>query len=397
MRSLPRVRPEPRFAATLESVVVWLRQMSVMTTKELVQLVNDRALLLFILYSFTANILLAGSSESRELHNANLVVCDADHSAASRDLISRFQSPYFRVSEEVADAKEGMQRLEQGRAMLFLDIPDRLEEEMDRGVQPAKVQVLVDTSQATRGYLASSYSARIAAAFGQDWAARNQATGSPILLPSIDNQTRIAYNPTLNEAWFGAIAELLVMMTVCCILLPATALVREKERGTIEQLLVSPLTPFQIMFSKVLAMMAVMLVASAVSLFGIMAPVFAVPTRGSLILFFALTALFAFTTAGLGLVIATFARNAAQAGMLVLLIIMPIIVLSGTFTPRDSMPDALKMVMNLSPLRHYIEIAYGILLRGAGLDTLWDSALSMLILGIGLFAIGLWRFRRQLE
>jgi ABC-2 type transport system permease protein len=377
----------------LDHLVIWLRQMTVMTVKEFMQLGNDRALLIFILYSFTTNILLVGGTKSHDLQNANLVVHDADHSAASRDLIYRFQQPYFRFTGEVLDAGEGMRRVEQGRAMLYLDIPEDFSRNLHRGVQGAEVQLLVDTSNATRGYLASSYSANIGAEFSRDWVTQNQAATAET--PTIDNRTRIRYNPTLNEAWFNTIAELLIMMTVACLMLPAAALVREKERGTIEQLLVSPLTPFQIMFSKVLAMMTVITAGAAISIFGIMGPVFAVPMRGSLVLFFALTALFAFTTAGLGLVIATFARNAAQVGMLVLLIIMPIIVLSGTFTPRDSMPAALNTIMNVSPLRHFIEIAYGILLRGAGIETIWDSALAMLLLGCVLFGWGWRRFRRQ--
>lgn len=380
-----------------DRVVIWLRQMSVMTVKEFVQLTNDRALLIFILYSFTMNILMVGSAQSHDLQNANLVVHDADHSAASRDLIYRFRQPYFRFKGEVTDSNEGMRRVEAGQAMLFLDIPAHFSRSLQRGVQGAEVQLLVDTSTSTRGYLASSYSASIGAEFNQDWVLQNLAqTDTTETVPVVDNRTRIRYNPTLNEAWYNTIAELLVMMTVCCLMLPAAALVREKERGTIEQLLVSPLTPFQIMFSKVLAMMTVLTAGAALSLFGIMGPVFGVPMRGSLWLFFALTALFAFTTAGLGLVLATFARNAAQVGMLVLLIIMPIIVLSGTFTPRDSMPAALNTIMTVSPLSHFIEIAYGILLRGAGLETTWGSILALVLLGGLFFGWGLRRFRCQL-
>ncbi|HLK58133.1 MAG TPA: ABC transporter permease [Chthonomonadaceae bacterium] len=377
-------------------LLIWLRQTAVMTLKEFVQLGKDRALLLFVLYAFTGNILLAGGNASRELNNANMIVHDADHSAASRDLIYRFQQPYFRFVGEVPDAVEGMRRVEEGQAMLFLDIPEHFAQSLHRGTKTTDVQLLVDTSRATRGYLASSYSVSIGSAFSQDWAGQGAAS-SGAMLPAIETQTRIRYNPALNEAWFSSIGELLVMMTVMCILLPGTALVREKEHGTIEQLLVSPLTPFQIMFSKVLAMIVVTLAGTALALFGIMAPLFAVPIRGSIGLFFLLTALFAFTTAGLGLLIATFARKAAQVGMLVLFIVMPIVVLSGTFTPRDSMPAALNTIMTLSPLRHFIEVAYGILLRGAGMETLWDSVLAMVVLGSLLFGLGMWRFRRQLE
>jgi ABC-2 type transport system permease protein len=373
-------------------LLIPLRQFGVMTLKEFRQLLRDRVLLGFIVFLFTVNIMLAGGSETHELHRGALVVHDADHSAASRDLIYRFREPYFRFAGEVSSPREGMRRLEGGEALVYLDIPEHFERDLRRAVRSVPVQLLVDTSNATRGYLASSYSAQIMASFNHDWLGA-RAEGEN--LPRIEARTRMWFNPDLDERWFFAISELLTMLTVACVLLPASAMVREKERGTIEQLLVSPLTPLQVMLPKVAAMVAVMLLGTAVSLFGIMMPLFHVPIRGSVALFFLMTGLFAFTSAGLGLMASTFARNAGQVGMLLLLIVMPFVALSGTWTPMESLPPALRQVMLLSPLRHFIEIAYGILLRGAGLETLWDSALAMGLLGSGLLAIGAWRFRGQ--
>jgi ABC-2 type transport system permease protein len=373
-------------------IAVALRQFGVMTLKEIRQLLRDRVLLGFIVYLFTLNIVLAGSSESHELHSGTVVVHDADHSAASRDLIYRFREPYFRFAGEVPDPREGMRRLEAGEALVYLDIPQHFQRDLRRGVETVPVQLLVDTSKATRGYLAASYSARIMASFNSDWTGSRSEGES---LPRIEARSRMWFNPDLNEPWFFSISELLTMLTVACVLLPASAMVREKERGTIEQLLVSPLTPLQVMLPKVAAMVGVMMLGTAISLLGIMQPLFHVPIRGSVGLFFLMTGLFAFTNAGLGLMAATFARNAGQVGMLLLLIVMPLVVLSGTWTPMESLPPALRQIMLLSPLRHFIQIAYGILLRGAGLDTLWDSALAMVLLGGALLAIGAGRFRRQ--
>jgi ABC-2 type transport system permease protein len=376
---------------------LWWRQVWVMMTKELRQLARDRALMVLIVYIFTLDIYIGSSTAPVDLHHAPVLVHDADHSAASRDLIYRFQPPYFRLLGEVQHTDAAIRLLDRGTAKILLDIPAHFAETLRRGEQTATVQVLVDTSMVTVGYLASSYSTRIGATVGREWAARTlRGTGTDVAaLPAIDNQRRIWYNPDLNEAWFNGISELLSMITVACILLPAAALVREKERGTIEQLLVSPLTPLQVMFAKVLAMLLVMLTGTAVSLFGIMQPLFAVPMRGSPLLFFVLIALYAFTTVGLGLVVATFARSSGQMALLVLLLVMPIIMLSGTWTLLESMPAWLRHLMFLSPLRHFIAIAYGILLRGAGLPILWDSVLVMALLGSVLFAVGVWRFRRQ--
>lgn len=199
---------------------------------------------------------------------------------------------------------------------------------------------------------------------------------------------RVWYNQDQNEAWFESIAHLLRMITIFAMLLPAAALVREKERGTVEQLLVSPLTPIQIMLPKVLAMTLVILCAMAVALFG-------VPVRGSLALLFTLTALFVVTTAGMGLFAATLARNQAQVGMLTLLVVAPMLLLSGIMTPLEAMPDWVRYLMAISPLRYFIEVAHGILLKGAGLQILWEPMLSMAVLGGSLFGFGMWRFRRQ--
>ena len=375
----------------------WLRQLRVMTVKELRQLARDRVLLIFIIYIFTLHIVIAAGGLVTELNHAGVLVHDSDHSTTSRELLYRFQPPHFRFTGEVADAGAALDQLDRDQATVLLDIPARFEQTLLEAEQPAVVQLLVDTSKANIGFLASSYGTRIGARYSGEWAERNlrRAGIDPATLPVIRNESRTWYNPELNEAWFGTLSDLLTMMTVACILLPAAALVREKERGTIEQLLVSPLTPFQVMFSKVLAMILVMLTGTAISLLGIMQPFYGVPARGSLPLFFALTALYAFTNAGLGLVAGTFARSSAQVGLLVMLMVMPIVMLSGTHTPLESMPEWLRHLMSISPMRYFIDITYTILLRGAGLEVLWDSVLAMTAIGVVLFALGMWRFRRQ--
>jgi ABC-2 type transport system permease protein len=377
--------------------IAWLRPLGAMIVKELRQLVRDRVLFGFIVYVFTGNIIVAGGEFGTELYHARLLVHDADHSAASRELVHRFRPPYFHLTGEVARAEDGARLLDRGEAVALLGIPPRFGEQLEAG-EATSVQLLVDATHASTGYLASSYGGRIAARFGQEWTARELARrgAAPAALPSIEHRPRVWANPVLDEAWFGTISELLTMITVACVLLPAAALVREQERGTIEQLMVSPLTPSQLLLSKTVAMTLVTLAGTAIAYFGIMRPVYGVPARGSLVLFFALTALYAFTSAGLGLVAATFTRRTGQVGMLALLIVMPVVMLSGIRTPWESMPGWLRLVMTLSPLHHFIEIAYGILLRGAGLTVLWDSVLAMAAVGGVLFAAGVWRFRRRL-
>jgi ABC-2 type transport system permease protein len=387
--------------ATLSSwtrrALPWLRQLHVMTVKELRQLSRDTALVVYIVYIFTLQIFLAAGEAPADLHLARLVVLDEDRSAASRELVSRFQPPYFQPVGAVRSTTEGLAMLDRGQAVALLDIPSGFAETLRQGRHRAEVQLFVDTSKSTLGYLTSSYSARIVSRYGAQQAERRLRRGGAggSGLPAVEERTRIWYNPALDPAWFGTLSEWLTMLTVVCILLPAAALAREKERGTIEQLLVSPLSPMQVMLSKVVGMTLVMLAGTAVALFGIMRLIYQLPMNGSLLLFFVMTALYTFTNAGLGLVVATFTRKTGQVGMVVLLTVMPIVMLSGIRTPPESLPPALRTAMSLSPLRHFIELTYGILLRGAGLEVLWDSALAMALLGAALFGIGLTRLRRQ--
>lgn len=379
-----------------QRAVIWCHRLMVMTRKEMLQLFRDVPIVAFLVYSFTLAIYITGNGIRSQLHDAGLLVHDADHSVSSRELICRFQAPFFRLNGEVADSREGLRQLDRGTAVALLEIPPRFHEQLVTG-EPTAVQLLVDTTNSPHGLSAASYAARIVARFGQESAfERVRSVGdSPQDLPLIISDHRVWYNPDQNEAWFEAISHLLRQITIFALLLPAAALVREKERGTVEQLLVSPLSPFQIMASKVLATTVVILGATAVGLFGIMQPVFGVPIKGSIWLFFTVTALFVVTTACMGLAAATLARNQGQVGMMTLLVAAPMLMLSGITAPMEAMPAWVRHLMSLSPLRYFIDIANGILLKGAGLNILWDSVLVMATLGASLFGFGLWRFRRQ--
>jgi ABC-2 type transport system permease protein len=370
-----------------------LRRLRVMTWKELLQLFRDTALMVFFLYSFTGDIYIAASGVSMQLKNAAIATLDGDRSDASRELLSRFQPPYFRPIGELAAARDSITLLDDAGAMAVLDIPPRFQERLQRGEQ-VSVQLQVDTTNSVLGFLASSYGAQIVGKYGLEAATRREGLGG-IAGPVLQADTRIWYNPNQNDAWFMGISELLTVVTLFAILLPAAAMVREKERGTIEQLMVTPLSAFQILFPKVIAMTLVILGGSAIALFGILGPVFHVPMRGSLLTFFLITALYVFTTAGLGLLAATVARNLAQVGMLTVVILMPMLLLSGAWTPPEAMPDWMRILAYISPLHYFLDAAYGILLKGAGMDLLWDSVLAMATLGVCVFALGMGRFGRQ--
>ena len=375
---------------------LWWRRLGVMTIKELLQLSRDGALLFFFIWSFNANVFLSANDMKLQLTNARFVVHDADHSVASRELIHRFHAPLFRFDGEIVQFEEGLRILDDGQAMLVLNIPPRFQEALAGGEQTA-VQLQVDTTNSPQGLSAAGYATRIVGEFGLEVAAQRVGIAgmSEDDLPVIRSEHRAWYNPNQTEAWFQSVVELLNMITVFAILLSAAAMVREKERGTIEQLLVSPLTPFQIMFPKVAAMTLAILIGTALSLFVIVQGVFHLPIKGSLFLFFSMTALYVITTAGLGLFISTFTTNQAQVGLMTILVVAPMLLLSGTWTPPEAMPEGVRYLMLLSPLYYFVDISYGILLKGIGLEILWKPVLPMAALGGSLFGFGMWRFRRQ--
>jgi len=377
------------------SLYLWWSRMAAMTGKELLQLARDTLLVLAVIYLFTLDIMMAGGVKM-DLNQATVMVHDSDHSLASRELIHRFQPPYFQLGGEILDQKEGIQLLDQGKALVVLDIPPRFQHDLIQG-RPTQVQVQVDTSNIVLGTLAASYSGQIIGQYGFDAALQRLGLSAEGLaaVPMLVDRHRVWYNPNQKDSWFMSISELLTVITVLAMMLPAAAAVREKERGTIEQLLVSPLTPLQILLPKVIAMTLVILLGTALSVGLILHGVFHVPMKGSLSLFFAVTAMYTFAMSGLGLFISTVSRNLAQAAMMTIMIMMPIILLSGAWTPPEAMPVGIRQAMYISPLYYYIEISYAILLKGAGIKILWDSLLGLGMLGSLVFSFGVWRFRRQ--
>jgi len=387
------MKPVRQFAGG--GLFLWWSRMVAMTGKELLQLGRDTLLVVAVLYLFTLDVMMAGGVKM-DLNQGVVMVHDADHSMASRELIYRFQPPYFKLGGEILDQKEGIRLLDQGKALVVLDIPPKFQHDLIQG-KPTAVQIQIDTSNTVLGTLAASYSAQIIEQYSFDAALQRMGLTDANLagVPMLVDRHRVWYNPNQEDAWFMPISELLTVITVLAMMLPAAAAVREKERGTIEQLIVSPLTPIQIMLPKVVAMTLIILLGTALSVFLVLYGVFNIPIKGSLPLFFAVTALYTFAVSGLGLFISTMSRNLAQTIMLAIMIMMPIILLSGAWTPPEAMPPGIRQAMYLSPLYYYIEMSYGILLKGAGLDILWDSLLGLILLGSLVFGFGVWRFRRQ--
>ncbi len=308
--------------------------------KELLEFRRDRVVVLFILYAFTGD-LLADAGLRIALYGAGLRVLDHDRSAVSRDLIARFPEPYFRLQPAPVDTNEIVRGLDSGRDMIGIVVPPDFESALTRG-QRVALQLLLDGSQATQASLAEAYTREIVAGLSREVTQRRLGLPPDAArkLPIVEPALRVRFNPNRDELFFMVLNSLGMMVALVAILLSASALIREREHGTIEQLLVSPLAPWEILLAKTAASTAVLLVGAAVAVFGVILPVFHVPLRGSLATFFGCTAVFAFAMCGLGITVASLCRTMPQVGMITLLLMAPLLFLSGGWTPLAGIPTA---------------------------------------------------------
>jgi ABC-2 type transport system permease protein len=283
-----------------------------------------------------------------------------------------------------------------------LYIPPDFERDVLAGRSPT-VQLNVDATQMIQAYTGNAYIQTIVSSEIDAFVQHHRAGASAeyasqrfVERPPVDLALRVRFNPNLTRSWFGSVMEVINQVTLLSIILTGAALIREREHGTIEHLLVMPVTPFEIMTSKIWAMMLVVLIATSLSVALVVQGVLAVPIEGSLALFLAGTALHLFATTSMGIFMATIARSMPQFGMLVMLVLLPLQTLSGSYTPRESMPEVVQWVMLATPNTHFVMLAQAILYRGAGISAVWPQFLSLAVIGTAMFVPSLARFRKTI-
>jgi ABC-2 type transport system permease protein len=371
-----------------------LRRMRALLAKEFRQFFREWILLLFMVWGFTGMVYLAGSGVSMSLNNAAMAVLDRDQSRLSREFIRRYPAPEFHALEPVARPGQGVAGLDSGKYLGFLVIPNRFQETLLAGKQ-AEAQLLVDGSNTVLATFVSAYSQRILGELARDALEQDRPQLGVPKGPRIEAETRTLFNPNRKDSWFTSLTELLNITTLFSMLLPAAAMVREKERGTLEQLLISPAGPVEIMLPKVAAMTVVIVAGAAASLLLVLGPGFDFPMHGSVGAFLAVTALYAAAMAGMGLLVAALSRSLGQAGLMTFLIFAPMMFLSGVWTPPEALPAFIRWLMQLSPLHYYVDLSFGLLLQDAGFSVLWPSVALLALLGSALLGAGLWRLGRQ--
>ena len=358
--------------------------------KELRSLWHDKILAFFILASFSIMIYSAATASSRELHNAPIGIVDEDQSPLSARIISAFYGPYFKPPR-VISMDEIDPGLDAGDYTFVLNIPPEFQRDVLAGKHPA-LQVNIDATRMTQAFIGANYIQNIVTGEITEFAQRHR-TGT--VLP-ITLATRVKFNPNLNGIWFGGVMEIISQVTMLSIILTGAALIREREHGTLEHLLVMPLIPFEVMAAKVWANGLVVLVCAALSLRFVVQGALGVPIVGSVPLFLFGAMLHLFSTTSMGILLATVARSMPQFGLLMILVVLPLQMLSGGITPRESMPEIVQNIMLAAPTTHFTALAQAILYRGAGVDVVWPQLTAIMGIGTAFFVGALLRFRASL-
>ena len=356
-------------------------------TKELRSFLRDYVLLGFVIYAFSLAIMAQAGSYSQEVHNASVAIVDEDHSELSRRIAGAFLPPYFQQPQPIAE-RDIVPLMNARKYTFAIDIPPNFERDVLGSRDPA-LQVNVDATAMVQAGLGSGYAQQIITNEIQTFLSR----GAPAPLSPVNLDVRIAFNPNITTAWFTTVMGIINNVTMLAIILAGAAIVREREHGTMDHLLVMPLTPFEIAMSKIWANGLVITVAAALSLYGVVRALLGIPIAGSIPLFMVGVAIYLFFACAIGIFLATVARTMPQLGLLYMLVYLPMNMLSGSNTPLESMPPWLATAMQASPSTHFVSFAQSILYRGAGIDVVWPQFL--LVAGIGgiFFLLAILRFR----
>ncbi len=358
--------------------------------KELFSLRRDFVLLALIAWAFSLSIYTAATGMSHELRNGSIAIVDEDRSQLSARIRDAFLPPFFKEPALIPFAAMDPS-MEAGRYTFVIVIPSKFEADILAGRRP-ELQVNIDATAMMQagignGYIRNILSQETATFLGE--MPRNTAAVNLIV--------RYAFNPNLTSSWFTSVMQLVQQITMLSIILSGAALIREREHGTIEHLLVMPVTPLEIMMAKVWANGLVILVASGLSLWFVIEGLLQVPVAGSTPLFLAGTILYLFFATALGIFLATITRSMPQFGLLFMLVALPMNLLSGGNTPIESQPELLQFIMQAVPSTHFVSFAQAILYRGAGIEIVWPQFALVAVMGIAFFAFAAVRFRKSIS
>ncbi|BDC49727.1 transport permease protein [Bryobacterales bacterium F-183] len=363
---------------------MWKR-IRVLVRKEFLQVLRNPRTRILLIVPPIMQLMIFGFAANLDIENARVAFFDRDNTPQSRALRAAFDaSPYFEVTDDLDTEAQLQKVLDSGKVLAAIRILPGFARDLARNTEPAQVQVLVDGTNSNNASIVSGYANRLIAGFRQSGA-------TPDL-----TQTRVWFNPELKSRYYFIPGVAMNILTIITMMLTALALVREREIGTMEQLMVSPLAPSELIIGKTLPFVAIgflqfFLILTVAKL------VFGVPVRGSIFLLILAVALYLLTTLGSGVLISTISKTQQQAVLSVFLYFMPVFMFSGFTFPVRNMPDAVRWIANINPQRYFIDILRGVFLKGSGIDVLWEP--MAVLAGIGILVLGtsILRFHRQLD
>jgi len=359
--------------------------------KELYSLRRDKVLLALVVWAFSLSVYTAATGMSHDLKNGSIAIVDGDRSQLSLRLRQALLPPYFKTPESIAYG-EIDPAMDSGRYTFVVVIPPNFEADLIAARNP-EIQINIDATAMMQAGIGESYLTNI---LGQEIA--EFLDRQPLeTAPAARLEARYAFNPNLTSDWFTSVMEIINHVTMLSIVLTGAALIREREHGTIEHLLVMPLRPFEIMLAKVWANGLVIVAAVGLSLWLVVETLLQVPVAGSRTLFLFGTVLYLFFSTAFGIFLATIARSMPQFGLLFMLVVLPMNLLSGGETPIESQPEILQNAMQAVPSVHFVRFAQAILYRDAGLDIVWPQFLLVAAIGGLFFAFAALRFRRNIS
>lgn len=367
----------------------WLAAVFHLAIKELASVLADKVLMAFIVYCFTVSVYTVATGVKTDVSDARVAIVDNDHSALSHRIRDALLPPYF-ARPDLIDRSRVDPAMDEGHYAFVLDLPPDLEADLRRGRQPT-IQLNIDATAMTMAGLGSAY---IQAIINQEVAAAlnpQQADATPVKLV-----TRTYFNPNLEGMWFQSVMAVIQYITILALLLVGAAVIREREHGTIEHLLVMPVGASEIAAAKILANGLVILVATGLSLLFVVQFWLGVPIEGSILLFLFGVALYLFAITSMAILLATVTRSMAQFSLIAIPVFLVLNMLSGATSPLESMPPLLRGLIQISPTMHFVQLAQAILYRGAGLSAIWPQMLILAGLGAAFLAVALPQFRAML-
>jgi ABC-2 type transport system permease protein len=365
--------------------------------KEFIQFRRDKRMMLVSFLAPVVQLLLLGYAATTDIRDIPMLVYDQDRTSTSREFVNQFvNSGYFVVTHQVNSTDEIDPLIENGQVWVALVIPNNFTSNL-LAMRPSAVQLLADGSDANSAGISIGYASQIIGKYSQSVLLEVvKKTPMPVKTGRLVPEVRVWYNPELTSRNFMVPGVLAMVLMIITMTMTSLAIVKEKEIGTLEQLMVTPIKPFQLIVGKLLPF--IVIGAIDVALVLVVAKFwFAVPLRGSIFLLLGLSCLFVLTTLGLGLFVSTISKTQQQAMMTAqFFFFMPFIFFSGFTFPIENMPKLIQYVTYAIPLRYYIVIIRGIFLKGVGVAELWPQVIALLIFGVVIFTLSVVLFRKRL-